>query len=98
VTQSAPVDTSEAEAKSFIYQHESGNVPCKINGGSINCAGHPYLACGLGQALPCSKLQAVCPDLADYGCQDNWFSRVYLARYHYSWVEAKAFWVAHRWW
>src|SRR6476620_10863545 len=86
-----------AEAKSFIYMHESGNVPCKINGGSINCAGHSNLACGIGQALPCSKLLAVCPNLADYACQDDWFTRYALNRYG-SWVGARTFWISHRWW
>lgn len=39
---------SEQEAKMFIYLHESGNRPNAVNASSG--------ACGLGQALPCSKM------------------------------------------
>lgn len=80
-------DGCPVEPKAFIYCHESGNSP-----GSINAKSG---ACGLGQALPCSKLPC---SLSDYACQDTWFSTVYLARYHFSWAEAKAFWIAHSWW
>jgi TolA-binding protein len=90
--------SSGNDAKSFIYMHESGNVPCKINGGSINCSGHPTLACGLGQALPCSKLLAACPNLADYACQDNWFTNSYMIPRYGTWENARAFWLAHNWW
>lgn len=89
--------SSPNDDKAFIYGKESGNSPCKINGGSINCAGSTYLACGLGQALPCSKLLAVCPDLSNYGCQDSFFTNYMLGRYG-SWSNAKAFWLAHSWW
>lgn len=75
------------DAKAFIYGKESGNDPAAINPKSG--------ACGLGQALPCSKLPC---SLADYACQDNWFSTVYLQRYHFSWEEARAFWLANGWW
>lgn len=85
-------------AKAFIYEHESGNRPCVINGGAINCAGSSTLACGLGQALPCSKLLAVCPDLSDYGCQDNYFTNNYMIPRYGSWENARAFWLAHNWW
>jgi hypothetical protein len=76
--------------------HESGNVPCKINGGSVNCSGHDYLACGLGQALPCQKLLVACPNLADYDCQDSWFTNSYMIPRYGSWANAKAFWLQNR--
>lgn len=97
VTPQQPIVNSELEAKKFIYMHESGNVPCKINGGGINCSGHPTLACGLGQALPCSKLLVTCPNLNDYACQDRWFD-TYAQRRYNGWVNARAFWEKMHWW
>lgn len=82
--------------KAFIYEHESGNMPCKINGGRIDCSYNGPLACGLGQSLPCSKLTSVC-SLSDYACQDNWFTNYMLERYG-SWAKAAAFWRANAWW
>lgn len=78
------LDTSEAKA--FIYQHESGNNPGAINADSG--------ACGLGQALPCSKMGC---GLDDYGCQDQWFTDYMLSRYG-SWVAAMSFWQSNRYW
>lgn len=72
--------------KDFIYQHESGNNPGAINASSG--------ACGLGQALPCSKMGC---SLSDYACQDAWFTNYAMQRYG-SWEAAYYFWVAHRWW
>lgn len=76
----------EAQAKAYIYAHESGNRTDAINPDSG--------ACGIGQALPCSKLPC---SLSDYGCQDNWFTNYAMARYG-SWVNAMAFWQANQWW
>ena len=70
----------------FIYMHESGNNP-----GSVNVSSG---ACGLGQALPCSKMPC---SLSDYACQDNFFTGYMKARYG-TWENAKSFWLAHRWW
>ena len=81
---------SEAEAKAFIYEHESHNEPCKINGGVIDCNYNGDRACGIGQALPCQKLTAIC-SLSDYQCQDNWFTDYMLGRYG-TWNAAKDYW------
>lgn len=81
-----PVTIPTDSAKAFIYAHESGNNPAAINASSG--------ACGLGQALPCSKLPCT---LTDYACQDAWFTNYALQRYG-SWAAAYAFWVAHSWW
>lgn len=80
----APAGSSDA--KSFIYEHESGNNPAAINPGSG--------ACGLGQALPCSKMPC---SLSDYACQDAFFTGYMQDRYG-TWENARAFWLAHRWW
>lgn len=82
--QAAPVPVSGAKA--FIYQHESGNNPGAINASSG--------ACGLGQALPCSKMPC---SLSDYACQDNFFTQYMLSRYG-TWENAVAFWQSHKWW
>lgn len=72
-------------AKDFIYMHESGNRTDAVN--SIG-------ACGLGQALPCSKMNCT---LQDYACQDAFFTSYMQARYG-TWENAMAFWQANRWW
>lgn len=79
--------TGSGPAKAFIYQCESGNRPGAINSSSG--------ACGLGQALPCSKLPC---SLSDYACQDDWFTNKYMIPRYHTWENAKAFWLAHRWW
>lgn len=74
------------DAKAYIYQHESGNNPGSINSGSG--------ACGLGQALPCSKMPC---SLTDYACQDAYFTSYMTSRYG-TWENAAAFWQVNRWW
>ncbi len=86
VAAAAPAPVSSNEAKAFIYQKESGNRTDAINPGSG--------ACGLGQALPCSKLPC---SLSDYACQDAWFTNYAMQRYG-SWENARAFWQANKWW
>jgi hypothetical protein len=70
----------------YIYNRESGNNPEAMNSQSG--------ACGLGQALPCSKLPCT---LQDYNCQDAFFTSYAINRYG-SWIAAKYFWSNHRWW
>lgn len=77
---------SENAAKAFIYSHESGNNPGAINSSSG--------ACGLGQALPCSKMPC---SLSDYACQDAFFTQYIKSRYG-TWANARAFWIANQWW
>lgn len=86
ITATAYAATDPNSAKAFIYEHESGNNPGAINPSSG--------ACGLGQALPCSKMPC---SLSDYACQDKFFTGYAIARYG-SWENAKAFWQANRWW
>jgi len=86
VAQAAPAPTDSNEAKMFIYMKESGNRTNAINASSG--------ACGLGQALPCSKMPC---SLSDYGCQDAFFTKYMQNRYG-TWENAKAFWLSHRWW
>lgn len=81
---SSPI--SNNVAKMNVYMAESGNNPGAINASSG--------ACGLGQALPCSKLTCT---LADYACQDSWFTSYMRERYG-TWENAWAFWQSHRWW
>lgn len=69
----------------FIYQHESG---CRTN------AIGPNGPCGLGQALPCSKLPC---SLSDWACQNAWFT-AYALRTYGSTYAAMLFWQSHSWW
>jgi hypothetical protein len=75
-----------SDAKLFIYNHESGNRTNAINPSSG--------ACGLGQALPCSKMPC---SLNDYNCQDTFFTNYASQRYG-SWQNAAIFWSANSWW
>ena len=76
-----PANDSEADAKAFIYSHESGNVAHRYN--SIGCY-------GLGQ--DCNGIvEGRCG--ADYACQDKFFTD-YMQRRYGSWAAAKAFWQA----
>jgi hypothetical protein len=72
-------DNSYAQA---IYQQESHCSITSINGYSG--------ACGIGQALPCSKLANVCPNWSnDYACQNDFFTS-YAMQYG-SWAAAYNF-------
>lgn len=88
VVQTAPqaYAAPAGDAKAFIYSHESGNNP-----GSVNASSG---ACGLGQALPCSKMPC---SMSDYGCQDNFFTQ-YMSERYGSWENARSFWLQHSWW
>lgn len=78
---------SEQWYKMFIYGKESGNTPTAVNKYSG--------ACGLGQALPCSKLPCLS---TDYACQDNWFTLSYMIPRYGTWQNAYNFWIIHKWW
>lgn len=82
----APVAEASGDAKMFIYMKESGNNPNAVNRSSG--------ACGLAQALPCSKMGCA---LGDYACQDAWATNYMQNRYG-TWENAKAFWLQHSWW
>lgn len=69
----------------FLILHESGCRPDAINPSSG--------ACGIPQALPCSKMKCT---LQDPVCQLRWMDSYIKARYG-SWANAKAFWVANNW-
>ena len=89
VAQNEPVqatDTCPSDPKQFIYCHESRNNPSAINATSGSC--------GLGQALPCSKLTC---SLTDYNCQDLFFTQYMRDRYT-TWENAKQFWLINGWW
>jgi hypothetical protein len=70
----------------YIYQKESNCDTTAINKTSG--------ACGIGQALPCSKLPC---ELGDYECQNDWFHNYALERYG-SWANAYVFWLENYWW
>lgn len=101
ITESAPeqepeattqaVELSEAEAKAYIYEHESNGKLDSVNPSSGSC--------GIGQSLPCSKLESVCPDWrTNYECSDQFFTSYVTARYG-GWIGAYDWWVnqGHNW-
>lgn len=69
----------------FLIIKESGCRPDAINPTSG--------ACGIPQALPCSKMQC---SLSDPVCQLKWMDNYVKSRYG-SWANAKSFWVANNW-
>jgi hypothetical protein len=73
----------------YIYMHESG---CRTDAfGSLTSLGR---ACGIGQALPCSKMGC---SLSDYGCQNAFFTQYANDRYG-GWHNAYIYWVNHQVW
>lgn len=82
----APIEAvSEAEAKTFIYQHESSNRLDNVN--EIGCY-------GLGQDCN-NKLAIMCPDWqTNRECQDIYWDSYAGGRYG-SWVGAYNFWMTH---
>ena len=69
----------------WLIGHESGCRPDAVNPSSG--------ACGIPQALPCSKLPCT---LQDPVCQLKWMETYVRARYG-SWAGAKSFWQNNRW-
>lgn len=84
-TPTAVINCGSDPNLAFIYQHESG---CRTN------AIGPNGPCGLGQALPCSKLPC---SLNDWACQNAWFTQYALARYG-STYNAYLYWLSHSNW
>lgn len=78
------VTGSEAEAKAFIYAHESSNRLDAMNAGGCK---------GLGQDCN-GVLEKDCPSWrTDYACQDAFWER-YMAKRYGTWAKAKAHWQA----
>ncbi len=69
----------------WIIQHESSGNPYAIN---------EIGACGLFQALPCSKMGC---SLSDVGCQLAWGRNYAVSRYGSTYA-AMLFWQSNRWW
>lgn len=70
-----------------IINNESGFNPMAINRSSG--------ACGLGQALPCSKMPCEL-DFKGSMCQINWVAE-YIQRRYGTPLKAEVFWNNHRW-
>lgn len=84
------VYSEETEAKEYIYFKESTHRIDAVNPSSG--------ACGIGQSLPCSKMESVCPDWrTSYDCQNQWFTE-YMDRRYGSWENAKSFHLTNGWW
>ena len=74
----------------WLIGKESGWNPCAYNPSQSDCGYTGNRACGLAQALPCSKLRegAGCK-MTDAVCQLNWANAYVNSRYN-GWAGAKA--------
>lgn len=80
-------------AVDYIVSRESGWNPCAYNPGRSDCNAQPTTACGLAQALPCSKLGP------------NWTDPVHALKWQYNYVtqryggypQAVDFWKINHW-
>lgn len=84
--QAAGIQSGDYAYVEYIISHESGWRPDAINASSG--------ACGLVQALPCSKLGN---DWSNPVKALSWGAEYAKARYG-GWANAYAFWQANRWW
>lgn len=81
-----PISNQNGRCGDNDYAHAiyMGESTCRID--AVNSIG----ACGLGQSLPCSKLESACPDWrTNYDCQNAWFT-AYAMSYG-SWENAYNF-------
>lgn len=89
----AGIPQSDWWAVDSIVQREAGWNPCAYNPSQSDCNAQPTSACGLAQALPCSKVGA------------NWSDPVVSLKWQYQYVteryggyaQAVAWWNIHRW-
>jgi len=86
----------DAGDMSYIYEHESSNNPCAYYPSMSDCGYTGEAACGLGGALPCSKMRDSC-GMSDYACQDRWFRNYAIERYK-SISAAVSFHMNNGWW
>lgn len=77
--------TSGDQYLDWIIQHESSGNPYAVN---------EIGACGLYQALPCSKMGC---RLSDVPCQLVWGKQYAISRYGSTYA-AMVWWQSHRWW
>lgn len=81
----------------ILIGRESGCNPCAYNPGQSDCNYTGNAACGIPQALPCSKLRDVAGcAMTDAVCQLRWMENYVMNRYG-SWENAKAHHDANNW-
>lgn len=87
---------NHANARELI-KRESHCNPCAYNPGQSDCNYKGNAACGIPQALPCSKLRDVAGcSMTDAVCQLRWMANYVGSRYG-SWDNAIAFHNANGW-
>lgn len=89
----AGIPQSDWWAVDSIVSRESGWNPCAYNPSRSDCNATPTTACGLAQALPCSK---VGPNWNDPVVSLKWQYQYVTARYG-GYPQAVAFWNANHW-
>lgn len=82
----------------YIVEHEGGWVPCKVQGGSIDCSYSGGLGYGLVQATPGGKMASAGSDWRTNPItQLRWASSYAVGRYG-SWSAAYSYWLSHHNW
>lgn len=91
------VDTKlQAQAKAeYTISYYQDYVISHESGWRVNAVNPSSGSCGLGQALPCSKMPCGLTQ-ADFDCQMNWVNNYAVQRYG-SWEGAYNFWVQNHW-
>ena len=80
-----------------LIGRESGCNPCAYYPSSSDCNYQGNAACGIPQALPCSKLRDVAGcAMTDAVCQLRWMQSYVMGRYG-SWEAARAHHNANNW-
>ena len=98
------IDSLKAQAKAYLESKGLGShwtafdfIISKESGWNVNARNKSSGACGLGQALPCSKTLSTHPDyLTNPISQVDWALNYMVKRYG-SPSQAYSFWVANRW-
>lgn len=89
----AGIPEGEWWAVDYIVSREAGWNPCAYNPGKSDCNATPTSACGLAQALPCSK---VGPNWQDPVVSLKWQYNYVTQRYG-GYSQAVAFWQVYKW-
>jgi uncharacterized protein YabE (DUF348 family) len=94
----AGISASDYGFVEFIVGHEGGWEPCKVQGGTINCAYGGSMGYGVVQATPGSKMASAGDDWRTNPItQLRWATSYAVGRYG-SWGAAYNYWVSHHNW
>jgi uncharacterized protein YabE (DUF348 family) len=94
----AGIAESDMGYVSYIVEHEGGWVPCKVQGGAIDCSYSGSMGYGLVQATPGGKMVSAGSDWRTNPItQLKWATSYAVGRYG-SWAAAYNHWLSHHNW